>query len=204
MYLILDEADAFEKQWDQQVHSYNHAGMVLGGRHHRRPLNQRALSSKPYHSQDYDEEATGVPHQEKRKEKHRYHQEHFDNEAERYVNQDYAARTRPHHSLTTDADIQYPHASTELDPDFHQQYHGKPKGLRASKRNNTEMDAGHHHGSRPRAPGVGHRSKPQKNVKFPDDDTDGRFVRKESHHYAKHARDNSCHSTKKSTSNQFY
>ena len=62
------------------------------------------------------------------------------------------------------------------------------------------MDAGHHHG-RPKAPGVGHRSKPPKNVNFPDDD---RLVRKESHHYAKHTRDNSRHSTKKSASNQFY
>lgn len=169
--------------------------MLLDGRHHRRPLNQYALSSKPYHSQDYDEEATGIPHQEKRKEKRRHHQEHFGSE-------DHAARTRPHHSLATDTDLQYPHAST--DPDFHQQHHGKPKGLRASKRNNTEMDAGHHHGSRPKAPGVGHRSKPPKSVNFPDDDTNDRLVRKESHHYAKHARDNSHHSMKKSASNQFY
>ena len=187
---VLDEADAFEKEWDQKVHSYNHAGMLLGERHHRRPLNQRALSSRPYHN---DEEATGVPHQEKRKEKYHHHQERFDNE-------DHAARTRPHHSLATDTDVQYPHASTEMDPGFHQQHHGKPKGLRASKRNNAEMDAGHHHG-RPKAPGVGHRSKPPKNVNFPDDDG---LVRKESHHYAKHTRDNSRHSTKKSASNQFY
>ena len=172
--------------------------MLLGGRHHRRPPNQYALSSKPYHSQDY-EETTGVPHQRKRKERH-HHQEHFDNEAEKYGNHDHVARTRPHHSLATDTDAQYQH--DELNPDVHQQHQGKPKGLQASKRNNTELDAGHHRG-RPKPPGVGHRSKPPKNVNFLDD-TDDRFVRKESHHYAKHAQDNGHHSTKKSASNQFY
>ena len=83
-------------------------------------------------------------------------------------------KNMPHNSLATDTDAQYQHALAELDHDVHQQHHGKPKGLRASKRNNTELDAGHHHG-RPKAPVVGHRSKPPKNVNFPDD-TDDRFI----------------------------
>lgn len=181
-----DESEMFEREWDQKIHSYNHHGMLLGGRHHQRPMNQPALSSKPYHSQDY-EEATALPHKERKKEKFRHHQGHFDGED----NRDHAARTRPHHShVGAERDTQYQqHASTDVYPEcHHQQGHSKPKGLRASKRNIAELDAGHHQG-RPKAPGVGHRSKPPKSVNF-SDDSDSRPVRKQSHHYSQKSASN--------------
>lgn len=193
---ILDESEMFEKEWDQTVHTYNHPNMIHGGRHHRRSLNQPALASKPYHSQDYE----GVPHKERKKEKHRHHQDHFDSEDNGYAaDLDHATRMRPHHSHTGDA--MHQHASTDLHPGLHQS-HGKPKGLRASKRDNAELDAGQYYG-RPKAPAVGHRSKPPKTVNFPDE-SDSRPVRKQSHHYSKYREDTGHHSTKKSASNQFY
>lgn len=80
------------------------------------------------------------------------------------------------------------------DNNYDQHFNGKPKGLRTSR-----LDAGHHH--RPKAPGVGHRSKPPKNVNFSNDiDVP---VRKQPHHYSKHAQESGHHSTKKSATNQF-
>jgi len=161
----------FEKEWDQKVHSYNRPDMILGRNHHKRPSNHLALASRPYHIQDYDQETTTAPHKERKRERHSRHREHFGSEDNKYDQ----------------------HVTTDLDSDLHQ--HGKPKGLRASK-----LDAGHHH-SRPKAPGVGHRSKLSKNVNFPDDiDVP---VRKQPHHYSKYAQESSRHSTKKSTNSQF-
>lgn len=184
----------FEKEWDQKIHSYNHPGMVLGGRRHG-SMNKPALTYKPHHSQDYGD-TTGVPHKERKKEKrHHHHQEHFDSED---LDLDYAARSRPHHSyMDVDNDTKYQHGSSDLHSEPHQQSHSKPRGLRASKRNNTELDAGYPHG-RPKAPEVGHRSKP-KTVKFPDE-ADNKPVRKQSNYYAKYGQDHSHHSTKTSTS----
>lgn len=185
----------FEKEWDQRIHLYNHAGMMLGRSHHRRPLNHPALSFQPHYSHDR-EETTVQPHKERKKEKRHHHQEHFDDD----VDLDHARnRTRPHHSqFNTDMEAKHQHASTNVDPELHQ-HHGKPKGLRASKRNNVELDSGHHLG-RPKAPGVGHKSKPPKTVNFTDDVP----IRKQPHHYAMHAQDGSRHSAKKSASNRFY
>ena len=188
--LILDEADAFEKEWDQTVHSYSHGSMLQ-----RRPQQQHALLSRPYHSQDYEEPSGGL-HKERKKSRkerktgeHRHHQDHFNSE-----DCDDVTRTRPKHPYTADMDTQYQHASAEVESDLHQYHHGKPKGLRASKRSNTDFHPGLQP-SRLKAPEVGHRSKPPKKVNFPD--TDDGFVRKESQHYP------SCHSSKKSASNQF-
>ena len=187
----------FEKEWDHKIHSYNHPGMVLGGRH-RGSVNKPALTYKPYDSQEYGD-ATGVPHKERKKEKHHRHQEHFDSEDNsRFPDLDHAMRLRPHHSYAdVDNDIKYQHGSNDLHSDHHQHSHSKPRGLRASKRNNVEFDAGHPHG-RPKAPGVGYRSIPSKTVQFPDE-VDDRPVRKQFHHYPKYGQDYGRHSTKKST-----
>ena len=165
----------------------------------RRPQQQHALLSRPYHSQDY-EGPSGELHKERKKSRktgeHRHHQDYFNSE-----DCDDVDRTRSKHPRTTGMDTQYQHGSAELDSDLHQNHHGKPKGLRASKRTNMDFHSGLQHG-RPKAPEAGHRSKPPKRLNFPD--TDDGFVRKESHHYSKHAQDSSHHSTKKSANNHFY
>lgn len=187
----LDESEMFEKEWDHKIRSYNHPGMVHGGRH-RGSMNKPALAYKPYDSQEYGD-ATAVPHKER---KNHRHQEHFDSEDHgRFPDLDHAARSRPHHSYTdVDDNMKYQHGSNDFHSDHHQHSHSKPRGLRASKRNNAELDAGYPQ-SRPKAPGVGHR----KTVKFPDE-ADDRPVRKQSYHYPNYGQDHGRHSTKKSTS----
>lgn len=192
----LDETEAFEKEWDHKVHAYNNnMGMMLGGHHHRRSLNQPALAFKPHHSEDY-QQPTSMRHKEKR-----HRQEHRDNDDDKYADFELAGRTKPRHSRI-DRDTQHHNVPIELDPDSHHHQHDKSKSLRASKRKEMDPDPGHQQ-SRPMAPGIGHRSKLSKNVNFPDDTHDDRPVRKESHHYSKYARDNGRHSTKRSTTDHY-
>lgn len=169
-FIVLDESDTFERDWDGRIHSFKGGDMIMSGKY-RLPSERMAISSHPHHSNNHDDITT----KEKKEKRHHHHREHpeLDNEL---MGHDHSARTRPHHS----------HREYDTNAPLHHERMFEP-----------EVDHHRHH-SIPKAPGVSHRSSKHKVVDFSE--VDEKPTRKQHHHYhSGHTRDDHHHrpSTKK-------